>query len=433
MSSLVVTLKETLRYRGAIGQWSWVLHRLSGIGILLFFVIHIVDTSWSVFYPGLYEKAIAVYQTPLFTIGEFALIAAVVYHAYNGLRIVILDYKPQWWRFQERAAWWVLGLTILTLVPVFFLMFNHVLHYYQEDPQILGLMTVIESQMPFVLGIVLAFVAALVLSGIVSVVTGSNNASASANKGRGSKTERFWWSYMRISGLLIVPLVFGHLAMMHVIQGVFDLTIAGQSIVGVSASGTELFGNAINDTGTAVEYVGERWNYLVTSVAVWRFYDFALLVLAGVHGFNGLRYVLTDYTMSNPLLRRASIFVCVIGAVVVLAVGAGALAGTIDRSAVKIALQARYDLELGVRELEGHSSPHLDELRQELNITTTGEIDATDDVETPADVDDEAAEAGATDETTVETESATDNDTSAEVEATDETEADETPSADDAS
>jgi succinate dehydrogenase / fumarate reductase cytochrome b subunit len=404
VSSLVVTLKETLRYRGAIGQWSWILHRLSGIGILLFFVIHIVDTSWSVFYPGLYEKAIAVYQTPLFTIGEFALIAAVVYHAYNGLRIVILDYKPQWWRFQERAAWWVLGLTVLTLAPVFFLMFNHVLHYYQEDPAMLGLTKVIESQMPFVLGIVLAFIAALILSGIVSLVSG-NSSPAPANKGRGSKAERFWWSYMRISGLLIVPLVFGHLAMMHVIQGVFDLTVAGGSVAGVTATGTELFGNAINDTGTAVEYVGERWNYLVTSVAVWRFYDFALLVLAGVHGFNGLRYVLTDYTMSNPLLRRASIYVCVIGAVIVLGVGAGALAGTIDRSAVKIALKARYDLELGVREVDGHTSPYLDELREELGITTTGES------ETPVD-----ADGG----TVIEPESSTD-DTSAEAPVNEET------------
>lgn len=415
MSSLVVTLKETLRYRGAIGQWSWVLHRLSGIGILLFFVIHIVDTSWSVFYPGLYEKAIAVYQTPLFTIGEFALIAAVVYHAYNGLRIVILDYKPQWWRFQERAAWWVLGLTVLTLAPVFFLMFGHVLHYYQEDPTILGLTKVIESQMPFVLGIVLAFVAALVLSGIVSLFSGNSNNPAPAHKGRGSKSERFWWSYMRISGLLIVPLVFGHLAMMHVIQGVFDLTVAGGSVAGVTATGTELFGNAINDTGTAVEYVGERWNYLVTSVAVWRFYDFALLVLAGVHGFNGLRYVLTDYTMSNPLLRRASIYVCVIGAVVVLGVGAGALAGTIDRSAVKIALKARYDLNLGVREVEGHSSTYLDELRSELGITSTGET------ETPANVENEATDSDVTGEAVVEPETSTDNDTSA-----------ETPPADDA-
>ncbi len=386
MSSLVLTLKETLRYRGAIGQWSWVLHRLSGLGVVLFFVLHIIDTSWSVFYPGLYEKAIAVYQTPLFTIGEFGLIAAVVYHAYNGLRIVILDYKPQWWRFQERAAWWVLGITALTLVPVFALMFGHVLDYYGENPNFLSLTTVLESQMPFVLGIVAAFVVALILSAVAGVAMGDKT-NAGTGKARASKSERFWWSYMRISGLLIVPLVFGHLAMMHVVQGVFDLTVAGKPIVGVAATSEALIGNAINDTGTAVEFVGERWNYLVASVAVWRFYDFALLVLAAVHGFNGLRYVLTDYTMTNPLLRRASVYVTIIGAAIIITVGGGALLGTIDRTAVKIALEARYELGLGVREVEGFESPFLNELREEIGITTTAE-DTTESAITEATEDD---------------------------------------------
>lgn len=339
----MLTLRETLRYRGAIGQWSWVLHRLSGLGVVLFFVIHIVDTSWSVFYPGLYEKAIASYQTPLFTIGEFALVAAVVYHAYNGLRIVVLDYKPQWWRFQQRAAVGVLILSAVTLIPVFLLMFSHVVAYYDESPAMLSLVDVIVEQIPFAVGIIAAFVAALVLSVVVGAV-GGESANAPAGKGRGSRAERFWWSYMRISGLLIVPLVFGHLAMMHVVQGVFDLTVAGKPIVGVAATDGGLLSNAINDTGTAVEFVGERWNYLVASIAVWRFYDFALLALAAVHGFNGLRYVLTDYTMDNPLLRRASVYVSIIGAAVLLAVGGGALVSTIDEKAVEMAEQARLEL-----------------------------------------------------------------------------------------
>src|SRR5690606_36170535 len=108
VTSLVYTLTETLRYRGAIGQWSWVLHRVTGLGVLFFFILHIIDTSWSAFFPGLYEEAIAIYQTPLFTLGEFALIGAVVYHALNGLRIVVFDYRPQWWRHQQQAAVYVL-------------------------------------------------------------------------------------------------------------------------------------------------------------------------------------------------------------------------------------------------------------------------------------------------------------------------------------
>src|SRR5690606_8679389 len=148
---------ETLRYRGALGQWSWILHRLSGIGVVFFLTLHVIDTSWSVFYPDLYVRAIATYQSPLFTLGEFALVAAVVYHALNGLRIAIIDYKPIWWKYQQRAAWIVLGLTILILIPTFVLMFGHVLDFYSEPGrQTLPLNVVIAEQLPFIVGIVVA-------------------------------------------------------------------------------------------------------------------------------------------------------------------------------------------------------------------------------------------------------------------------------------
>jgi succinate dehydrogenase hydrophobic anchor subunit len=123
--------------------------------------------------------------------------------------------------------------------------------------------------------------------------------------------------------------------MIHVIQGVFDLTAANSQIVGT---------DAINTTGTATEFVAARWDFLVASVAVWRIYDIGLLALAGIHGFNGLRYVLTDYTMHNPLLRRASIYLCVIGAVTLLIVGGAALLGSIQSDALQVALESQCKL-----------------------------------------------------------------------------------------
>ncbi|MDX1992165.1 MAG: succinate dehydrogenase, cytochrome b556 subunit [bacterium] len=328
MSSLVTTLTETLRYRGAIGQWSWVLHRITGLGVVLFLTLHVVDTSWAVFYPSLYEKAIAVYQSPLFTLGEFGLVACVIYHAYNGLRIGIFDYNPRWWQYQQRAAWVVLGATLLTLIPTFVLMFSHVLeHYGEENVFILPLGEVLSEQLPFAVGITVAAVASVLLSGFAGLITRNRD---QITVGRPSRLERFWWSYMRVSGLLIVPLVFGHLAMAHVIQGVFDITAQGYSVVGT---------DAINQTGTAVEYVGERWLLLV-----WRVYDIALLLLVTVHGFNGLRYVLTDYLAFSPLLRRAGSYLCVIGATVLLVTGTGALLGTIDEDAVQLAAEAQCRL-----------------------------------------------------------------------------------------
>jgi succinate dehydrogenase / fumarate reductase cytochrome b subunit len=350
----VLTIRETLRYRGSIGQWSWVLHRVSGIGVVLFLVLHVIDTSWAVFYPDLYEKAIASYQSPLFTIGEFVLVALVVYHALNGLRISIMDNKPELWKYQEKAAWGVLGGTILLLVPVFIFMGLHVIdHYSKPNVFILPLAEVLREQIPFAVGMGVAVIAALVAAAGYQMIAKPAEIQGSA-KAQGSKLEIFWWSFMRVSGLIIVPLVFGHLAMMHLLQGVFDLTLAGGRVVGVPTVGAPLsreemdavglawpaLQNGINDTGTGTEFVAERWNFMLGGVAVWRLYDLALLALVTVHGFNGLRYVLTDYTQQYPVLRRASGYLTVMGAVVLLIVGGAALLATIEPTAIAMADEA---------------------------------------------------------------------------------------------
>lgn len=336
MTSLVLTLTETLRYRGALGQWSWVLHRLSGLGVVFFIVLHIIDTSWAVFYPAEYVRAIAEYQSPLFTIGEFALVAAVVYHAFNGFRIILFDYKPEWWRYQSTAALVVLAASVLLLIPVFIGMFGHVQEFYfgEEAPTVLPLLEVIGGQMRFLVGIVIALFAALILSVLFNAVSGAPK----DRRLRKSRIETFWWSYMRISGLLMIPLIFGHLGMMHVIQGVFDITLADSAAVGAV---TSVVGT--NATGTAVEFVGDRWGTLVAGVAVWRLYDAGMLALVVLHGFNGLRYVLTDYT-PNRVIHRAAIYFCVIGAVVLIVLGGAALLVGVNDQAVALAAQAMENL-----------------------------------------------------------------------------------------
>lgn len=347
MTSLVYTVTETLRYRGAIGQWSWVLHRITGLGVVLFLTLHVIDTSWAVFYPELYVKAIAAYQSPLFTLGEFALVACVVYHALNGIRIAVFDARPVLWKHQARAAWFVLGGTILILIPVFALMFTHVLEFYQEGNAILPLADVLAEQLPFAVGIAGAAIAAIIVSALIGLFNG-NAKPGRVGKGAGSPIERFWWSFMRLSGVLILPLVFGHLALAHVIQGVFDITTAGATVAGtlVDFNATGYLNNGINDSGTAVEYVAERWNFLVAGVAIWRVYDIALLALVTLHGFNGLRYVLTDYTTTSALFRRAAVILCIIAGVVLLTVGGLALVGSIEMDAVNAARQAAENLGL---------------------------------------------------------------------------------------
>ncbi len=323
MTALVTTVTETLRYRGKLGQWSWVFHRIAGLGTLLFLILHVIDTSWAAFYPDQYEQAIREYQSPLFTLGEFALVACVVFHAFNGLRIVLLDYRPAWWQYQQRAVMLVLLATVIVLAPTFVFMVGHVADFYgEEDQDIAGLDEIIETQAQFVVGFVAIIVGALVLSAIFGLLTRSKRGFALPGK-----FEATLWSFMRLSGVLILPLVFGHLAMMHVLQGVFDITGGGIDIVGT---------DAVNESGKAVEFVGARWDMLVAGVAIWRIYDGLLLALVVLHGFNGLRYVVNDYAHS-PWINRALNYAIVFGTVALIVVGAAALLAGVDETAYEIA------------------------------------------------------------------------------------------------
>lgn len=104
-------------YRGNEGMWSWVLHRITGIAIFFFLLVHILDTALIRVSPEAYDAVMSTYKNPLMGIGEVVLVAAVVYHAFNGLRIILVDFWAWATRHQRQLWWGVLGLWAVTMLP----------------------------------------------------------------------------------------------------------------------------------------------------------------------------------------------------------------------------------------------------------------------------------------------------------------------------
>ena len=120
MSAFITSLRTTLvgysRYRGREGHYSFLLHRLTGIGTLLFLLIHILDTSTVYFFPHLYDEAIALYQSTPFWLGEIILVFSIIFHGVNGLRIAYFDmFKPEGWAIASQRSS-VRSTLIITLV-----------------------------------------------------------------------------------------------------------------------------------------------------------------------------------------------------------------------------------------------------------------------------------------------------------------------------
>ncbi|MFP7759686.1 succinate dehydrogenase, cytochrome b556 subunit [Marisediminicola sp. LYQ134] len=79
-------------YRGNTGMWSWVLHRITGVAIYFFLLVHVLDTALVRVSPEAYNVVIESYKTPIMGLGELGLVAAIGFHALNGLRIILIDF-----------------------------------------------------------------------------------------------------------------------------------------------------------------------------------------------------------------------------------------------------------------------------------------------------------------------------------------------------
>lgn len=103
-----------LRYRGSEGMLAWAFHRISGIAIWAFILLHILDIWLVGANPTLYGDLLAIYASPIGRVLETLLGAALLYHALNGLRIIIMDFWPATTRY-HRQLWygsWVVFVVI---------------------------------------------------------------------------------------------------------------------------------------------------------------------------------------------------------------------------------------------------------------------------------------------------------------------------------
>jgi succinate dehydrogenase / fumarate reductase cytochrome b subunit len=96
-----------LEYKGhpnRLGIWGWLgggrwglerylytLHRLSGLGLLAYFLMHIFVTASRAFGRPSWQQAMDQVKGTFFTLGEYAVFAAFAFHAINGIRLVLVE------------------------------------------------------------------------------------------------------------------------------------------------------------------------------------------------------------------------------------------------------------------------------------------------------------------------------------------------------
>lgn len=111
------TSKGGTLYRGREGMWSWVAHRITGIAIFFFLLVHVLDTAVVRVSPEAYDAVMHIYKNPIMALGEAGLVAAIVYHAFNGIRIILVDFWSGGTKHHKKLLWGVLVAWAIVMLP----------------------------------------------------------------------------------------------------------------------------------------------------------------------------------------------------------------------------------------------------------------------------------------------------------------------------
>ena len=112
-------------YRGREGMWTWVAHRVTGVLIFFSLFAHVLDTALVRVSPDAYNRIMDTYKTPVVNLMEVGLVGAVLYHALNGLRVLLVDFWSKGTRYQKQMSFVVVGLVLLVMVPGTYYMVEH--------------------------------------------------------------------------------------------------------------------------------------------------------------------------------------------------------------------------------------------------------------------------------------------------------------------
>ncbi len=83
------------RYRWHAGSVAWILHRITGIALLGYLFVHIWALRSLVKGEAVFQAEMELFTTPVFKVAEWLLFAVVLFHALNGIRIVVVDFSAR--------------------------------------------------------------------------------------------------------------------------------------------------------------------------------------------------------------------------------------------------------------------------------------------------------------------------------------------------
>ncbi len=111
-------------YKPHAGEWAWLLHRITGIGLTVYLFLHISTLRTLTQGEAAYNATAATFLSPIFKFFEWALFSLVVFHSFNGLRIVLVDFAgaSRYHKIMLRAVY---AISLLLMIFMAYLIFGN--------------------------------------------------------------------------------------------------------------------------------------------------------------------------------------------------------------------------------------------------------------------------------------------------------------------
>jgi succinate dehydrogenase / fumarate reductase, cytochrome b subunit len=124
ISRFSAVIAESLVYRGREGQWAYLVHRVAGLGVVLFLALHIFDIYLLGFGPDVFNALLFLYKGPAARVIEVLLLFGLLFHGLNGLRIIVQDFFPALMRHHKRLFYIEVVIFTIVFLPAATMMLN---------------------------------------------------------------------------------------------------------------------------------------------------------------------------------------------------------------------------------------------------------------------------------------------------------------------
>ncbi|MEU5849440.1 succinate dehydrogenase, cytochrome b556 subunit [Saccharopolyspora shandongensis] len=111
--ALLVRLTRPGRERAELQRWAFYVHRISGVALFAFLCLHVADVSLYVVSHELYNEVHQVYGTTPMRVAEVGLLFGLLFHTFNGLRLVAVDVADLGLTASTRVLYGVVSATVV--------------------------------------------------------------------------------------------------------------------------------------------------------------------------------------------------------------------------------------------------------------------------------------------------------------------------------